>query len=96
MNKQITLTYKDLRDVLLDIINPPAYGAWDEDKVATIVTRAEEILDMFFTDDNTTEPPVIEYKVARRVLYQVKGTYEDAIYTAQRRAGEMMNALRGV
>lgn len=93
----ITLTYDELRALLLDeIMTGIFYGKQDEEKVATIVNRAEEILAEFFWDDDADKAPTIPARTARRVLYQVKGTYEDAVYTAQKRTGEILNALRGM
>ena len=92
-----TTSYQDLRTILLeDIIRRTAYGAQDEDKVATIVNHAQEILNEIFWDESTDEAPEIDRTTARRVLYQVNGTYNDAVYMAQRRTGEILNALRGM
>ena len=96
-NETIQMTYENLRTILLEkIIRPAAYGAWDEEKVATIVNRAQDILGSIFWDDDADEAPEVDAITARRVLYQVNGTYNDAVYTAQRRAGEILNGLRGL
>lgn len=93
--KKITPTFENLRAILLeDILRPQAYGAQDEEKVCTIVNRAQSLLDAIYGTDEGL--PEIERQTARRVLYQINGTYNDAVYTAQRRAGEILNALRGM
>ena len=93
----ITLTYADLRTLLLEeIMTGIYYGEQDEEKVATIVNRSAAILEEIFWDDDADKAPTIPARAARRVLYQVKGTYEDAVYTAQTRASQILNALRGL
>ncbi len=93
-NKQIEPTYENLRQILLEeIMSGVFYGQADEEKVATIVSRTQDILDALCDGEEIT---TIDSRLARRLLYQVKGTYEDAVYTAQRRAGAVLNALRGL
>lgn len=93
-DKQIEPTFENLRQILLeDIMSGVFYGQQDEEKICTIVNRTQYILDAL--NDGET-PDTISHSSARRLLYQVKGTYEDAVYTAQRRAGAVLNALRGL
>lgn len=92
---QIEPTFENLRTILLEeIIRPYAYGAQDEEKVCTIVNRTQAILDALYCTDEGL--PTVDKKAARRILYQINGTYNDAVYTAQRRTGEILNALRGL
>ena len=96
-NEPIKATYANLRTILLEeVLTGIYYGQQDEEKVATIVNRAGEIITAIFWDDDAPGAPTVDRATARRVLYQVKGTYEDAVYTAQTRAGQILNALRGL
>ena len=96
-NEPIKATYANLRTILLEeIMNGIHYGQQDEEKGATIVNRAGAILDEIFWDEDAPGAPTVSHATARRVLYQVKGAYEDAVYTAQTRAGQILNALRGL
>ena len=93
-NETITLTYENI----LEIARTEARGIYhgdDEEKLATIANRAANILDAIFGDDGG-DAPEIPARAARRVVYQAVGIYDDAIYTAQRRTGEILNALRGM
>lgn len=93
-NNMIEPTFENLRTILLeDIMKGIFYGQQDEEKVCTIVNRTQYILDALSDGDEIT---AIDKKVAARLLHQVKGTYEDAVYTAQRRAGAILNELRGL
>lgn len=93
--EKITPTFENLRNILLEeIIRPQAYNDFDEEKICTIVNRTQSLLDALYGDDEGL--PEIERRAARRVLYQINGTYNDAVYTAQTRAGRVLNALRGL
>lgn len=93
--EKIAPTFENLRNILLEeIIHPQAYSDTDEEKVCTIVNRTQSLLDAIYGDDEGL--PEIERRTARRVLYQINGTYNDAVYTAQARASRVLNALRGL
>lgn len=93
-DKQIEPTFENLRQILLkEIMSGVFYEQQDEEKICTIVNRTQYILDALCDGE---EIVTIDSRIARRLLYQVKGTYEDAVYTAQRRAGAVLNALRGM
>lgn len=94
MAKQIKLTNENILEIARTEAGSPFNKETDEDKLRTITNRSFEILAaIFWTGD---EAPEIDEYLAHRVVYQVAGTYTDAIYTGLRRATAALDVLRGM
>lgn len=92
--KQITLTTENILEIARTEAGSVFQKETDDEKLRTIVNRSFEILaTIFWTGDDA---PEIDERLARRVVYQVAGTYTDAIYTGLRRATAALDVLRGM
>lgn len=94
MSKTITLSYENILEIAREEAGSPFQKETDDDKLHTIANRSLEILGaIFWTGD---EAPEIDARLAHRVVYQVAGTYTDAIYTGLRRVSSALDVLRGM
>lgn len=90
----ITLTSENIFEIARTEAGSVFQKETDADKLHTITNRSFEILaTIFWTGD---EAPEIDKHLAHRVVYQVAGTYTDAIYTGLRRATAALDVLRGM